>query len=69
MHQLTVIVRAGAGGCTVPGSPRSLPVGIRSEGGGVKVDWPGAGAIGDKDGKECSKCNGVGREGNHLIGD
>jgi hypothetical protein len=45
---LTVIVRTGPGGCTVPGSPGSLTVGVSSEGRGVKVDWPGAGAIGDK---------------------
>lgn len=64
---LTVIVRAGASGRAIPGGPGSLPVGIGSEVGGVQVDWPGAGAIGDEDGEECSKCKNVGVGGNHLV--
>jgi hypothetical protein len=63
----TVIVRAGPGRRTIPGGPGSLPIGVGSEGGGVKVYWPGAGAIGEKEGEDCSKCNHVEWEGNHLV--
>jgi hypothetical protein len=55
---LTVVIRAGAGGRTVPGGPGSIPAGIGGEVGGVKAHRPRARATRYKEQEErCTKCN------------
>lgn len=63
----TVVVGTGAGGRAVPGCPGSLPVGVGGEGRGGIIDGPGARAMGDENGEECSECDHLGREGGHRV--
>jgi hypothetical protein len=68
VHVRTVVIRAGAGGRTVPGGPGSLPVGVGGKVGGVKARRPRARATRYKEQEvKRRKCNyrGGGGGGGH----